>query len=133
MGTRLELLVSELASLDLTDAEAEYLAVDVNVSLARISAEREWAGAVHVVPHAIVETTVRRNRLVARQGKQVAEAFDDVDRTNQRDTCPDCGRGLVAARDHDTPVPALVCARLHGVPLAPAGLTAHDIIACGRP
>lgn len=133
MSDRLALLVDELGKLDLSDDEAERLAVAVNAELGAIQVGRDVASSIHVVRHDIVEKRVKRTREVHDKGKLIVEAFDDVDRTNTRDDCPDCHRPLIAARDGDTLVQALVCARLAGIPLAPAGLTAHDIIACGIP
>lgn len=99
-------------------------------------AKAEGQLTIRVVPHSIVETDEENESDHAapdgRGGWRRKHGIrKEIRRTNRRDDCPDCHRPLIAARDGLTPVPALICARLEGLRLAPKKLTPNDIIACG--
>lgn len=133
-----------VGSLDLSEAEIERLQDAINIELARIYAERHMADTMHRVKHDQVETPELNDQWVVAEPKK-GEAFQEdehgrkwVNRpirelrlTNARDDCPDCGRLLIGAREQDVPVPLLVCSRLAGLKIELAGLTPHDIVACG--
>lgn len=141
-------LGSAIKALDLDDGEVERLVDAVNIELVRVYAERHIAETMHVVAHEIIETPdvepdlnplgqQRRDANGEPRMKPVLSPVtgeQTVTFTNALLACPDCGRGLLAARDQDATVPVLVCNRLHGLRLnGIAGLTPNDIVACGVP
>ena len=118
-----------VGALELSDTEVQQVEDAVNIELARIYAERHLADTLYRIPHDEVTTPdvdeVGQPVLDPRTGNQT------VTRRNQRDSCPDCGRVLIAAREQDAETALLVCSRLAGLKVSLADLTPHDIVACG--